>query len=117
MAVVEWIKSRADTYLKLQTFDLSSASGVGVYIIWHAGNPARVVKVGQGDIVERLGCHRRDRSILAYAAKGTLYVTWAIVPASQLDGIERYLGDYLKPLIGDRFPIARAIPVNSPFAA
>lgn len=117
MAVVDWIKSRADTYLKLETFDLTTAGGVGVYIIWHAGNPALVVKVGQGDIVERLGCHRRDAAILAYANQGTLLVTWAIVPASQLDGIERYLGDYWKPLIGDRFPIATAIPVNSPFAA
>lgn len=117
MVTVQWVKSQADTYLKLETFNLASASGIGVYVIWHTGQPGRVVKVGQGEIPERLGCHRRDQEILAYRASGELRVTWAIVPAYQLDGIERYLGDYWKPLIGDRFPDAVPIPVNSPFAA
>jgi hypothetical protein len=113
---VQWVKSKAGTFLKLEEFNLWSAEGVGVYVIWHEGHPGRVVKVGQGEIQERLGCHRRDREITSYNAYGSLLVTWALVPSRELDGIERYLGDSWRPLVGDRFPNAHPIPVNSPFA-
>jgi hypothetical protein len=63
----------------------------GVYIIWHEGAPSRVVYVGQGDIAERLACHRGEEDILCYAKFGTLRVTWAPLPESQRDGIEAYL--------------------------
>lgn len=115
MLSVSWIISKAGTYLEFETFNLAGVSGAGVYIIWHKGQPGRVVKVGQGDIPSRLGSHRRDGAICAYRQCGMLLVTWAIVPASQLDGIERYLGDHWKPLIGDRFPDAVPIAVNQPF--
>lgn len=112
---VHWVVSTTDSWLAFETFNLSSASGVGVYIIWHEGQPGRVVKVGQGDIVDRLGAHRRDNAICAYRQYGKLFVTWAILPAAQLDGVERYLGDYWTPLVGDRFPAAVPIAVNQPF--
>lgn len=64
----------------------------------------------------RLECHRADNAILAYR-RGTLYVTWAAVSAAQLDGVERYLGDELKPLVAERFPQASPIPVRLPSAA
>jgi hypothetical protein len=115
MQSVSWIISKAGSYLEFEEFNLASASGTGVYIIWHKGQPGRVVKVGQGDIPSRLGVHRRDSAICAYRQRGTLLVTWAIVPAYQLDGIERYLGDYWKPLVGDRFPDVTPIAVNQPF--
>jgi hypothetical protein len=112
---VTWVKSEADTWLKLTTFDLSSiGTKRGVYMIWHTGKPGRVVRVGQGDIAARLTEHREDPAILAY---DNLRVTWATVSAAQLDGVERYLADHWKPLIGDRFPNVVPIPVNSPFAA
>ena len=118
MLKVTWIKSTADSWLKLETFNLESCDvNPGVYIIWHAGNPSRVVYVGQGDIKARLGLHRNDKEITAYNKQGTLYVTWAAVPARSLDGVERYLADYWKPLVGDRHPNVAPIEVNSPFAA
>ena len=87
----------------------------GIYIIWHEGAPSRVVYVGQGDIAERLACHRREDDILRYAKFGTLRVTWAPLPASQCDGIEGYLADTLNPLVerarGDVLPMA----VNPPW--
>jgi hypothetical protein len=115
MINVDWIRSRADAWLEFETFDLSTAFGEGVYIVWHAGQPSRVVKVGQGEIPERLDAHRRDDTICAYRRFGTLYVTWAIVPVAYRDGVERYLGDYWKPLVGDRFPNVLPIAVNQPF--
>ena len=82
---VFWTKDTAKQWLKLETFDISlvSTSDIGVYVIWHAGAPSRVVKVGQGIIYDRLGCHRQDSAITAHRKYGTLYVTWAIVRAAQ----------------------------------
>ena len=39
-------------------------------------------------------------------------VTWAIVPANQMDGIERYLADTLRPTVGKQYPAVLPIPVN-----
>lgn len=85
----------------------------GVYVIWHGGLQPRWVRVGQGNIRDRLGKHREDNDILAYKGHG-LYVTWAPVNANIRDGIERYLGESLNPLVGSRFPDVLPIPVNIP---
>src|SRR5258706_5945708 len=79
MLQLQWIKSKASNWLSLESCDLSDVSTAGVYIIWHGGNPARVVKVGSGDIAARLSAHRNDKAILTYRSFGTLYVTWAAV--------------------------------------
>jgi hypothetical protein len=89
----------------------------GVYIIWHEGNPGRVVRIGQGKIADRLAAHRKDKTVLNYKKNGTLRVTWATVPSNQIDGIEKYLADTWPPLIGDAFPDVAPLAVNSPFAA
>ena len=105
-------------WCNLKTLNLNSHpfERKGVYIIWHEGNPGRVVRVGQGDLAGRLEAHRNDSEILQYAKRGTLRVTWAIVPhQGQRNGIERYLADYWKPLIGEHFPNVAPIAVNSPF--
>lgn len=112
---ISWIKSQADNWLVLNTFNLSGVGNdTGVYIIWHGGNPSRVVRVGQGNIAERLGAHRVDAKVQAYA-RHTLYVTWAVVAAHLMDGIERHLADTWNPLVGDAFPNAVPIAVNSPW--
>ena len=110
-----WVKSRAETWLEFETFELSSVASSGVYMIWHAGNPSRVVYVGQGDVKARLGVHRANSEICGYRQFGALYVTWAEVPANQRDGVERYLADQWKPLVGDAHPVAFPIAVNSPW--
>lgn len=115
MLNVAWVKSKAQTWLEFQTFGLDSDYGDGVYIIWHAGNPGRVVYVGQGDIANRLECHRTNSKVTQYANTGKLYVTWANVPVNQIDGVERYLADTWSPLVGDAHPTALPIAVNSPW--
>lgn len=99
-------------FCDLRRLALENVSDGGVYVIWHEGNPGRVVRIGQGDIAERLAAHRRDTEILDY---GKLRVTWAKLPASQRDGVERYLAETWDPLVGDAFPKAKPIAVNSPF--
>lgn len=117
MKTLIWVKAKSGDWLSLNTFDLSTISTrFGVYIIWHGGTNPRVVRVGQGDIADRLGCHRDDDEVQAYVGEG-LFVTWAAVSGGDADGIERHLADEWRPLVGDRWPVAVPIPVNSPFAA
>ena len=117
MLQLNWIKSTNNTWLPFETFNIEGCvTNPGVYLIWHPGQPSRVVRVGQGDVKARLSDHRNDNEISAYRVYGTLMVTWASVPARSLDGVERYLAEYWKPLVGDRFPDVVPIPVNSPFA-
>lgn len=116
MVQVTWIKSKSNTWLDFQDFNLPSAGAdEGVYIIWHMGNPGRVVRLGQGVIIQRLGAHRNDARITQYAKHGALKVTWASVAARLRDGVERYLADNWHPLVGDAFPDATPIAVNSPW--
>jgi hypothetical protein len=114
MLTVSWVKSTNNEWLSLEHVNLTNVATRGVYIIWHRGNPSRVVRVGQGVIADRLSAHRQDPKILAYARLG-LRVTWAAVPAAQRDGVERHLADTWNPLVGDAFPDVAPIAVNSPW--
>ena len=87
----------------------------GVYVIWRGGTNPAVVRLGQGNIKDRIGKHRLDREILKHGATGTLHVTWADVPTSLRNGIERFLANTLRPLVGDAFPLAQPVPVNLPW--
>ena len=115
MIELHWYKSKAGTWLSLDRVNLEGETDFGVYIIWHAGQPSRIVRVGQGDVASRLSDHRNDSTITAYSRHGELFVTWAVVSPRLVDGVERYLAEYWKPLVGDRFPNASPIAVNSPF--
>jgi hypothetical protein len=116
MLKVKWVTCGDDGHwCDLKRLNLDNIETKGVYIIWHEGNPGRVVRLGQGDIADRLGDHRRDNEILTYDKFGTLRVTWATVSAAQRDGVERYLADQWPPLVGDAFPDAEPIAVNSPW--
>lgn len=105
-----WVKCTGDNWCSLNRVNLESANHLGVYVIWQPG--ARVVKVGQGNIQDRLSKHRTDRKITQHGSN--LRVTWAVVNPLYLDGVERYLGDTLNPIEAERFPEARPIAVNTP---
>jgi hypothetical protein len=118
MHTVEWIKcGDGANWCPFDSVDLSGVKATGVYIIWHEGNPGRTVRVGQGGIAQRIREHRNDQKITKYRSSGTLRVTWAAVAVAQLDGVERYLADWLKPLVGDAYPDVAPVQVNSPWAA
>lgn len=116
MTNLAWTKCHPNSWCNLLHVDLSNVDVLGVYIIWHGGQRPRVVRVGQGDIAERLRAHRRDQEILQYAQYGGLFVTWAEVSLFEMDGVERYLADQWTPLVGDAFPTAAPIAVNSPWS-
>ena len=114
MLQLSWIKCNGNNWCSLTNVDLSGVTAQGVYVIWHADNPGRVVRVGQGDIAARLSAHRNDPAITKYASNG-LFVTWASVAMAQRDGVERHLADKWRPLVGDAFPDVVPIAVNSPW--
>ena len=113
---VSWIKSTRNEWLNFETFNLDPVTAGGVYMIWHGGATPRVVRLGQGDIKSRLSAHRNDPLITKHRASGLLMVTWASVPAAQRDGVELYLADQWRPLVGDAFPDCQPIAVNSPWS-
>lgn len=111
---LNWIKSTEARWLPLLTFNIEAMSNwSGVYTIWHMEPNSRYVRIGQGNIRDRLSEHRKDPDVLAYESKG-LYVTWALVPANQQNGVEAFLASKLNPLVGERFPDVPHIPVNLP---
>jgi hypothetical protein len=94
---VNWVQCEGNVWCKLNTVDLqhSHFDGLeGVYIIWHGGDNAATVRVGQGVIRDRLAAHRNDSDVQAYANL-TLYVTWAAVATSDRDGVEAFLAQHL----------------------
>lgn len=120
---VTWVKCRAGTdalvWCSLDLVDLAAITQQrGVYVIWHGGNDAHVVRVGQafhGNIADRLRAHREDPAVIAYRYKG-LYVTWAEIGDQWvLNGVERYLANVLTPLAGSQYPNVSPISVNLPW--
>ncbi len=113
---VNWLKCKTDHWCSFDNLDLSNVDETGVYVIWHEGNPGRVVYVGQGDVAKRIAVHRNNKEITKYAKNGTLRVTWAAVGLQKdRDGIERYLANTYGPLVGDAHPDVTPIAVNSPW--
>ena len=117
MLRLSWIKcDDGNNWCDFELVNLTDITAKGVYVIWHHGDPSRVIRIGQGDIAFRLGAHRNDRQIAAYMSKGKLRVTWAAVSADRRDGVEAHLSNRWPPLVGDVFPDVEPIAVNSPWA-
>jgi len=114
---VQWSKCQGDEWCSFSSIDLDQPSFdnlEGVYVIWHGGSNPATVRVGQGDIRERLKAHRLDPQIIALTQYG-LYVTWAAVDPEARDGVEAYLTDMLVPLFGAHFATRTPIEVNLPW--
>ena len=108
-----WQKCQGDVWGPLLNLDLSHPhfnNMEGVYIIWQANGP--VIRVGQGIIQDRLYEHRNNTDITEYSS---LHVTWAPVGSLHRDGVERYLANILKPIVGDAFPNVAPTQVSLPW--
>ena len=108
---VSWMKCTGNVWCTLEYINLQTVSGSGVYVLW---NGTQTIYVGQGDISNRLSSHRNDNQIMRHNRPNKILATWAIVPANQQDGIERYLADRLNPVEGSHHPNVQPIPVNLP---
>ena len=111
---LDWMKCDANVWCELERVDIPSIGKVfGVYLIWCGGLSPRWVRIGQGDIKDRLSKHRSEPKILVYR-RHKLFVSWASVDRSKVDGVEAYLATQCNPLVGERFPDRIPIPVNIP---
>jgi hypothetical protein len=106
-----WIKS-----FELETAKLDSVRTDGVYVVYQTGNPPRTISVGKGDVAKRLSQIKTDKRF-ASGSGAKLLVTYAAVPSSDQEGVEKYLARLLAPQVEERRPDVREIAVNSPFAA
>ena len=117
MVQLQWNKCQGDVWCNLLNVNLDHPAfdnASGVYVIWHAGENARTVRIGSGVIRDRLRAHREDPQILQYRQSG-LFVTWAAVSEGLQWKVERYLAGRLNPLIGERFPNVQPEAVNLPW--
>ena len=115
--IVEWVKNQSNNqWFDLLRLDLNSTyflNKEGVYVIWYAGpTQAKVIRVGQGIIGNRLKEHRENPVIVRYAHYGQLKVSWALITPELRDGVEAFLFDSYNPLIGERLPAVQPIPIN-----
>jgi len=77
MLKLSWSKSDDVRWFELESVDLSNVHITGVYIIWHAGQASKVVRIGGGDIAARLLAHRSDGAISGYKAQAS---SWSLGP-------------------------------------
>ena len=106
---VIWIKNTQNNdwfdFLRLNLDAHYFLSKRGVYVIWYTSpGLAKVVKVGQGNIAERLKEYRSNPEITKYASYGQLKVSWILLNEFELSGVEKYLARAYSPLVGDRYP-------------
>ena len=111
-----WVKRTQHDWCKLFELDLDLIRTYGVYVLWHGGQPSRVVRIGHGDVSTELKACLKDTRVISYLADGPLFVTWAGADASDAAGIHLHLADMLHPLIEDRAASnVVAIAARSPF--
>lgn len=115
---VEWVTcGKDDHWCSFQNVNLTNVDAFGVYVIWvDLGDKGyRAVRVGQGDIADRIKAHRRDTEITDYESEGPMYLTWASINATLVDGAEAFLGDHYDPLVGSQFPDVPHVILNLPW--
>ena len=119
MRFITWEIGAKNQWHNLHTISPSLIKADGVYVIWEETTrrqTAKVLYVGQGNIGERLSVHQNDgRFKVLPVMNEPINVTWAIVDEYEKGGIERYLANILKPIIGEIHPDAVPIPVNLPW--
>ena len=61
---VDWTKC-GTLYCAFDDVNLSRITASGVFMIWQDGNPGRVIRVGQGQIADRIKANRNDPAATA----------------------------------------------------
>lgn len=117
MLRVNWVKSTQNEWLDPRLVNWLSVDADGVYLIWKPGtflSGPSWLKAGQGIVRDRMQAHMRDPRINHHPY---LRFTYASLSWIHKDGVERYLGETLGPLVAERFPDVPRIPVNLPLVA
>lgn len=114
MKSVNWIKNNNNNdwfdFLRLNLDAPYFMNQRGVYVIWYTTpSVAKVIRVGSGNIAERLKDHRSNPEITKFSSFGQLKVSWLTIDninifEGEIIGIEKYLARVYSPLVGDRYP-------------
>jgi hypothetical protein len=115
---LNWVKCQKNQWCSFNHVDVSYVSTQGVYVIWYSGNPGapgKVVYVGHGSIATHIKALRNNSYFNNFLKHGTLYLTWASVPAKEQAGVAHYLAERWAPLAGGVETGADPIAVNSPW--
>jgi hypothetical protein len=108
---LHWFICKHEGWFPFWPVDLNKITARGVYIIW-SPSAKTVVKIGQGDVADRLRSHRQDPKTKAFGAD--LLVTCASVLKKDRSGVESFLTEQYCPALEDRYPTAIPIAVNLP---
>jgi len=119
MTRLDWIKNTQNNgWFDLLRLNLNSPYFInryGIYIIWYAGSgETKVIKIGTGNIGDKLKVEKISPDVLRYAQFGQLKVTWAIVTdQSIIPGIVSFLNQAYTPIFGENVQVGTpTIQVN-----
>ncbi|MGE0232031.1 MAG: hypothetical protein AB7O39_11385 [Flavobacteriaceae bacterium] len=115
MISLHWERPADGGWYALDSIDIGKIRTVGIFMIWHDGNPGRVIRVSQGDIGRQLQLEQISPMVLKFRIFGELRVTWASVPAPLRNGVERYLANLFHPQVGDSYPLVMPLAANAPW--
>lgn len=115
---LRWVKSTKGLWCRLDHVKLShehfdGLEGVFIIFAYIWMNRVSAIRVGQGRIRERLQEMRSDKEVAVFAGNG-LFVTWAKVWVPDMDGVERFLAESLRPKVKTPIPTTPALSVNLP---
>jgi hypothetical protein len=116
---IDWVKETPDRWFRLDFVDLAKINTHGVFVIWKPGvariTPSVTILVGHGDVASTLLKARHDVAVGKHGRD--LLVTWAAVDVLYVAGVEAYLVQQLRPLMGRKLPLASVHAVNIPLVA
>ncbi len=104
---VQWQKNGAEWYLLKDTASLQSIIGdrEGVYVIWEHEDVFNIIRVGKGQIFNRITTHHHGEKGKPQIFKHEgVMVTWAYIPNGhhvRQKNAECYLADRLNPEFGE----------------
>lgn len=110
-----WARTAKQRFFRFVHLDphAHGLAGVGgLFVLWTAGTRPRWVYAGATDDLARaLGALSVDDDLMAYEARGGLYVTWSFIKPQYRDGALAHLATTLRPAVVVPKPRADAIPV------
>jgi len=121
---IPWEKNDKGRFWKLlmvrpETLGLDGRGGVAAF--FHRGvRPGWVYVCSSEDLGALIEKAQDDEEVMAFEARGGVFVTWSFVKPEFRDGVARHLRSSLKPEIldggpgGGRSYSAEPIPVNPP---
>lgn len=118
---LEWFKCKEVGWCDLMKVDIENdyvKESIGVYLCWTGSemdNSSKILKVGQGYILDVIAELRTNAAILAFETKG-IYFTWARCPTYHLDRVEVFLTKHYNPIIvNENLPKSRPKKVKLPW--